>query len=108
MRYPTPEEWPNLIAEFRQSGLTQKEFVAKHDIPHATFQYWLYVKGKRLSVDSKLSQKFLPMEVLASPALKARAATAGFIEASLASGVVIRFSVGMDVRYIAQLLASLQ
>ena len=107
MRYPTPEEWPNLIAEFRQSGLTQKEFVAKHDIPHSTFQYWLYVRTKRLSTDSKLSRKFLPMEVVASPALKARAA-AGFIEASLSSGVVIRFAVGTDANYVVQLLASLQ
>jgi hypothetical protein len=107
MRYPSPEEWPKLIAEFRESGLTQKEFVAKHDIPHSTFQYWLYVRGKRLSTDSKLSRKFLPMEVVASPALKARAA-AGLIEATLASGVVIRFGVGTDARYIAQLLSSLQ
>jgi len=107
MRYPTPEEWPNLIAEFRQSGLSQKEFAAKHDIPYSTFQYWLYARAKRLSIDSKSKQKFLPMEVVASPALKARAAT-GFIEASLSSGVVIRFAVGTDARYVAQLLASLQ
>src|SRR5262244_507292 len=87
MRYPTPEEWPNLIAEFRQSGLTQKEFVAKHDIPHSTFQYWLYVRSKRLSADSKLSRKFLPLEVVTSPALKARAAGASSRPASRAESL---------------------
>jgi len=33
MKFPKPTEWPALIDEYKQSGLSQKEFVAKHDWP---------------------------------------------------------------------------
>ena len=108
MRYPSPEEWRDLLVEYRQSGLTQKEFAAKHEIPFSTFQYWLYVKSKKSSVSSpRNSARFLPVEVVASPASLTRAERSDVVEASLRSGVSVRFAVGTDTRYLAELLAAL-
>ena len=89
--------------EFETSGLMQKEFVAKHDLSFSTFQYWLYKKRKM--TDSGSSPRFLPVEVVTVAAPEARQGNA--VEAALRSGVVLRFPVGTDTRYLAELLAAL-
>ena len=38
MHRPGHDEWVKLMAT---SGLSQKEFVAKHELPFNAFQYWL-------------------------------------------------------------------
>jgi hypothetical protein len=108
MRHPTPTEWIQLLSEFKTSGLSHKEFVAKHDISFSTFQYWLYTRSKKASGSSpRFSAKFLPVNVVASPAPKARGTDTGVVEARLQSGIVFRFAVGTDTRYLAELLAAL-
>ena len=107
MRRPGPDEWRQLIAEFEAGELSQKEFVAKHSVSLSTFQYWLY---KRKKLESKFDvnsrPRFLPVEVVASPAISSRADGA-VIEAGLRSGLVLRFPVGTDLRYLADLAAAL-
>jgi hypothetical protein len=72
-RRPGPSEWATLLAEYKQSGLTQKEFVAKHDLALSTLQFWLYKQSKlKFVFDSNSSPTFLPVQVVASPAPKAR------------------------------------
>src|SRR5919106_587571 len=44
MRFPSPEEWLQLVSEFQSSELTQKEFVSKHDVSLGTFQYGLSMR----------------------------------------------------------------
>jgi len=112
MRHPAAEEWLELIAEFERGDLTQKEFCAKNDLHYSTFQYWLYRKSKTrsktLGILSKPSPKFLPIEVVASPAPKtARVAREQWLEAVLPSGVTLRFAVGTDLRYLAALLGAI-
>jgi hypothetical protein len=112
MKHPSPEQWQELVEEFRSSGLQQKEFAAKHELHLSTLQYWLYrgskTRSKSLQITSKSSPKFFPIEVLASPApTTARGLEGGWIEAWLKSGTAIRFPVGTDTRYLAQLLAAL-
>lgn len=104
MRFPKPEEWVGLVAEFRASGMTLKEFAAKHDLPWTTFHYWVYKKSKPSTSIPNRVQRFLPVEVVASPALKARGEV---IEVALRSGVVLRFVAGTNTRYLAELLAAL-
>lgn len=104
MRYPTPAEWLKLLEEFQTSSLEQKEFAAKHDISLGTFRYWLYRRAKRVQLESKPRQKFLPVTVVASPAPKARGEV---VELALTSGVLVRFAVGTDSRYVAELVAAL-
>ena len=107
MNYPKPDEWPAVIAEYEKSGLTQKEFVAQRQIPFSTFQYWLYRKSKRLQLASNSSPKFLPVEVIASPALKTRGSDAQLVEVATRRGAIVRFEVGTDLRYVAELLAAI-
>ena len=107
MRRPGHDEWLELLKEYETSELTQKEFVAKHDLSLSTFQWWLYRKSKQKKLDSNSSARFLPVEVVASPAPLARAGGRDRGEASLRSGRVVRFGVGTDTRYLAELLAAL-
>jgi hypothetical protein len=49
--------------------MSQKEFVAKHDVNLSTFQYWLYKRSKLNSkFDVNSSPRFLPVEVVGLPA----------------------------------------
>ncbi|HXH25036.1 MAG TPA: hypothetical protein VNI78_07290 [Vicinamibacterales bacterium] len=94
-----------LVAEYRAGNLTVKEFAAKHDLPLSTLQYWLYKRSKQSSSSQHRVQRFLPVSVVASPA--PQLARAGVIEATLRSGLVVRFTAGTDTRYLAELLAAL-
>jgi len=113
MKHPSPEQWLELVEEFRNSGLQQKEFAAKHDLHLSTLQYWMYrgskTRSRGVQIESKSSPKFLPIEVVASPAPKlARGANGQWIvEASLPGGVTLRFLTGTDTRYLAELFAAL-
>jgi len=96
-----------LITEFEQSQFTQKEFCDRQGVSLSTFQYWRYKRSKLESkFDVNSRGAFLPIEVVASPAPKARE-EAGIIEAALRSGVLIRFAAGTDTVYLAELLAAL-
>ena len=106
-RRPTSEEWIALLAEFEQSGLQQKEFCAKHDLSIAAFQYWMYRKAKKHSESAaKISESFVPFEVVGSAAPVARLGAA--IEIALAGGVLIRLPVGTEPRYVGELLRALR
>src|SRR4051794_39142262 len=105
MRKPGPEEWKQLIAEFETSGMSHKDFIAKHDVSLGTFQFWLYRLRKKARTRSSESNsdsltKFLPIDVVASPASSTRAQGGDSIELGLLSGNVLRFAVGTDVRYV--------
>ena len=95
-----------LIAELEQSELTQKEFAAKHDVSLNTLQYWLYKRNKGGSnFDVNSRARFLPVEVVASPAPQA---PEGTVEVTVQGGAQLRFPIGTDVRYVAELLAALR
>jgi hypothetical protein len=107
-RRPTSEEWIALLAEFEQSGLQQKEFCAKHDLSIAAFQYWMYRKAKKHSESAaKISESFLPFEVVGSAAPEARPRGAA-VEIALTGGVVVRLPAGTELRYLAELLRALR
>jgi hypothetical protein len=74
------------VAEFRASGMQMKEFAVKHDLPLSTFHYWLYKKSKAPKSSPSRVQRFLPVQVVASPAPKARD---GVVEAALRTGLVL-------------------
>jgi|SRR6185436_1251945 len=107
MRYPTPTEWLKLVEEFRDSNLEQKEFVEKHNVHLSTFRYWLYKKAKHFQLESKPETKFLPVTVVASAAPKARQQQPSELVLELPSGASLRFAMGSDTEYIAELVAAL-
>ena len=106
-RRPSTEEWSSLLAEFEQSGLQQKEFCAKHDLSIAAFQYWMYRKSKKHSESAaKISDSFVPIEVVGSAAPVARPGAA--IEIALTGGIVVRLPIGTEPRYLGELLRALR
>lgn len=112
MRRPGPDEWQKLIAEYEKSGLQQKEFVAKHDLPFNTFQYWLYKKSKPVRVESGSTTRFVPVEVI-KPAPEARRETvisepALELEIELPSEVRLRFAASTPASYVAELVNALR
>ena len=107
-RRPSTEEWIAPLSEFEQSGLQQKEFCAKHDLSVAAFQYWYYRKAKKHSESAaKLSESFLPIEVVGSAAPSARPGGA-VVKVALTAGIVVRLPAGTDPRYLADLLRALR
>src|SRR6266849_2579733 len=56
------EQWIELISEYKKSGLTQKEFAARHQVSHNAVQFWLY----KLRREADQSRRFLPVSVVAS------------------------------------------
>jgi len=84
------------------------EFAAKHDVSLNTMQYRLHKRAKQGSnFDVNARARFLPIEVVASPALLAPEGT-GPVEIALASGAQLRVPVGTDVRYVVALLRALR
>ena len=109
MRRPGPDEWLKLLSEYETSGLQQKDFCAKHDLSLSTLQYWLYRGSKKSGSQSGPVTKFLPVEVVPSPALSARREqpTSG-VMVELPSGVRVHLSSDVPARYVAELLAGLR
>ena len=109
MHRPGHDEWVKLIAEYEVSGLSQKEFVAKHDVSFSTFQYWLYRRNKKVRTVSNSTPEFLPVEVVNSPAPKARRDGAeAAVEIELPSGVQVRLSSGTSASFVGELLAAIK
>ena len=98
-----------MLSEYETSGLQQKDFCAKHDLSLSTLQYWLYRRSKKSGSQSGLATKFLPVEVVPSPALSARREqlTSGVI-VELPSGVRVHLSGDVPARYVAVLVAGLR
>src|SRR4051812_31655382 len=105
MRRLGRDQWQALIAEYEAGDLEQKEFSAKHEVSVGTLQYYLYKFRRETPIrNSESRPAFLPVEVIASPATQSRG---GLIEAGVRSGIVIRFQIGTDTRYLAELFAAI-
>ena len=96
------DEWVKLVGEYEAGELSQPEFAAQHQISVHSLRFWLY----KLRLEAKKSTRFLPVSVVASAAPAAREAVAEWMEATLPSGILLRFPVGTDSRYLAQLFAA--
>jgi transposase-like protein len=93
-------EWVKLIEEFEKSGSSFDDFATKLGVKPSTLQFWFYKLRKQASRASR----FLPVDVVASAAPKARQGATEMVELALATGALLRFSVGTDVRYLAQVI----
>ncbi|NVJ20367.1 IS66 family insertion sequence element accessory protein TnpB [Myxococcus sp. AM011] len=110
MRRPNPDEWKQLVEEFKASGLTQKEFADRHEVSLSAFQYKLYKKsrstlGQRSESTERSRARFLPVEVVASPVPRTREGL--MLEVALPRGVLLRFPEGTQAEYLAHLVAVL-
>ena len=88
------------MAEYDGSTETQEAFCEAHDVPLGTFRYWRYKLAKQRPT------RFLPVEVVGSPAPVARAGA--LVEVAVpGGGPVLRFEVGTDAQYVAELVSAI-
>lgn len=107
MRRPGSDEWKKLISEFESGRKSQKEFAAAYDVSIHTFQFWLYKLRKQKISHSESAGRFLPVTVVGSSAPKARTGYSESLVEVAYSGLTLRFSVGTDTAYLAELIAAL-
>ena len=99
-----------MVEEFEASELTQKEFADRHQVSLGAFQYWLYKESRatpvrRSETAGSPRAAFLPVEVIASPAPRAREGL--LLEVALPRGLLLRFPEGTQAEYLAHLVAVL-
>ncbi|RKH92649.1 hypothetical protein D7Y04_42495, partial [Corallococcus sp. AB038B] len=96
-----------MVEEFEASGLTQKQFADRHEVSLSAFQYKLNKKprsalGRRPESTEGPRGRFLPVEVVASPAPRTREGL--MLEVALPRGVLMRFPEGTQAEYLAHLV----
>jgi hypothetical protein len=100
------DHWVRVVAEFEASGEPQKDFAGRHGMRLGTFQSWLY-QLRRERRDRRDAPKRAAREgVRMLPVVVAQGRDER-IEVSVAGGAVVRFSSGVDPKYIAALVAEL-
>ncbi len=93
-------QWQRWIDQWRASGLSVRDFCARHRLPTPTFYTW----RRRLQRRAAEHDPFLPVQVVADTP----ADQAGPLEVVLADGPVVRVPPGFDPATLRQLLAVLR
>jgi hypothetical protein len=91
----TPAERVALIAQYRDSGLTQKAFARQEGIKFSTFTSW--VQGRRFAGKRGRQVRFAELPALTQPSL-------GGLVVQLPDGVVVRGSTVSEVAALVQAL----
>ena len=87
-------DWKQVVAAYRASGLTQAAYCQQSGVQVTRLRSWLY----RPEPPESAQPAFLPVTVREP---------FGPVELRFPSGIVVRFSVGADVEYVAALARSL-
>ena len=93
-------QWRRRIEQWQASGLSVRDFCARHGLATASFYNWSRVLERRASE----RPAFVPVQVVAD----APPARAGALEVVLADGRTVRVAPGFDAATLRQLLAVLQ
>lgn len=95
--------WAKHIAQWEESGQTQKAFCAKHGLALSTFQWWR-ARAKQAKPSPAAAVSFLPLTV--APLSKDLAS--GAVEVELSSKTRIRFEGALAERATERLLARIR
>jgi hypothetical protein len=94
------QQWRRWIDQWRASGLSVRDFCARHDLATASFYAWRRVLERRAAEQPA----FVPVQVVADAVLtQARA-----LEVVLTNGRTVRVAPGFDAATLRQLLAVLE
>lgn len=94
--FRTEEEMFPLVAQWHESGQTQKAFCIQHSIPVSVFAYWLRCYRDQQDSTKDKQSNFVPVRMdVSSPAA---------LEVALPSGAVLRFAQVVPVGYLKSLL----
>ena len=88
------ERMRSLVEAFHQSGMTQKDFAASHDMGFHKFNYWV----RKLRDEDLHKNGFVKVQPSVSPSGR------DFIEISYPNGVVIK-AAKSDIGFIRQLIS---
>ena len=112
---PTIVSWPNLIAQWRLSGLTQVEFCARRNISLPTFRYHLYKPSRRSSsprsgagTNSAATPLFLPVVCSPAPQPGLVPPSASPIEIILSDGLRVVVAPGFDPQTLRRVVDALR
>lgn len=96
------EFWEKLSAEV-DGGRSAEDVARRHHVKVGTLRWWRWQIGRQHKKPAKRKAPALvPVVVRASTP-----APTGYVE-MLAGGVVVRFAIGTDVEYVAQLASRLE
>jgi hypothetical protein len=93
-------QWRRWISQWQASGLSVREFCARHGMATANFYNWRRVLERRAAERAA----FVPVQVVAD-AVPAQAST---LEVVLTDGRAVRVAPGFDAATLRRLLAVLQ
>jgi hypothetical protein len=93
-------QWRRWISQWQTSGLSVRDFCARHDLATASFYHWRRVLKRRAEEEVL----FAPVQVVADTA----SAQTSALEVVLADGRVVRVAPGFDAATLRQLLAVLE
>ena len=93
-------QWQRWIDQWQASGLSVRDFCARHRLPTPTFYTW----RRRLQRRAAEQAPFLPVQVVADTPRS----QASPLEVVLAGGPVVRVPPGFDPASLRQLLALLR
>jgi hypothetical protein len=90
-----------LIREYLVSGLTQKQFCEKANLPRSTFQYWWVHFRKQTAPESAdPAVKFIPLKV------REKSGPGSGCHISYPSGVTVYFDRTVDAHFLITLINS--
>jgi len=92
------QQWRRWIQQWQHSGLSVRDFCARHDLAEPSFYAW-----RRELQQRQTPTRFLPVRVVADE----EPAHAGSVEVVLTGGRRVRVSPGFDPATLRQLLAVL-
>lgn len=94
-------QWRRWIHQWRASGLSVRDFCARHGLASARFYHWRRVLERRAAEEPAA---FVPVQVVADAVLTRASA----LEVVLSDGRTVRVTPGFDVATLRQLLAVLE
>jgi hypothetical protein len=107
--------WPNLIARWKLSGLTQAEFCARRNISLPTFRYHLYKPSRRsgsprsvAGTHSAATPLFLPLVCSPPPQPGLVPPPAAPIEIILSDGLRVVVAPGFDPQTLRRVVDALR
>ncbi len=102
-RQYSPEERARLIAEYAESGLSQKAFAEERGINVGTFRQWLYRSDGKEGVGTAQEPTFQEISLGDLPSAEAWA-----VEISWPQGPTIRLSTAVSPAWAGELIKTLQ
>jgi hypothetical protein len=112
---PGTASWPNLIAQWRLSGLTQAEFCARRGISLPAFRYHVSKPSRptgshqsHAGTNSAATPLFLPIVCAADPQPRPIPAANSPIEVVLADGLRVAVAPGFDPQTLQRVVDALR